>query len=242
MIEPIYIILAIFLGTFTATTLGFGKGLIVMPILTILLGLDTAAPLTAMAMLTSQILVILWFRSSFSLKDVMPLILPATIGIPTGLYIITVIDELILRPILGALIILYMLYRIFQPELTPMDPAPKPLTWAAGFFAGLLTGAYNTPGPPVVIYGDVCCWEKDRFRVNLQSFFIFCSSVTLFGHLLQGRLTASVMMSYGWVLVGIFGGMSAGIMLDKYIPANVFRWLVQILLLVIGATMIWSIF
>ena len=242
MTEPIYVILTIFLGTFSATTLGFGKGLIVMPLLTILLGLDAAAPLTAMAMLTSQILVLLWFRGDFSLKDVMPLIVPAAIGIPTGLFIITVVDELILRPILGGLIILYTLYRIFQPELTPMDPAPKPITWASGFAAGMLTGAYNAPGPPVVIYGDICCWEKSRFRINLQSFFIFCSSVTLVGHLIQGRVTGALMVNYMWVVVGILSGMAAGIALDKYIPATVFRWLVQLLLLVSGITMIASIF
>ncbi|MFT5193551.1 MAG: putative membrane protein YfcA [Candidatus Promineifilaceae bacterium] len=242
MTEIILVILTVFLGTFTATTLGFGKGLIVMPILTILLGITQAAPLTAMVMLTSQILVIIWFRRSFSLKDVIPLIIPAAIGIPTGLYIITMIDELILRPVLGALIILYMLYRIFKPKLPPMDPAPRQLTWVVGFFAGLLTGAYNAPGPPVIIYGDMCGWEKNRFRVNLQSFFIFCSGVTLIGHIVQGRMTGALLTNYGWGLIGIVGGLTAGILLDKYIPAAVFRWLVQILLLIIGATMIWSIF
>ena len=135
-----------------------------------------------------------------------------------------------------------MLYRIFQPELTPLDPVPWPWTWVAGFCAGLLTGAYNTPGPPVVIYADACSWEKDRFRVNLQSFFIFCSAFTLIGHLLQGSLTKAILLGYGWVLIGIVGGMAAGIALDKYIPADLFRRLVQLLLLVIGGTMIWSIF
>ena len=242
MNDIILVILTVFFGTFTATTLGFGKGLIVMPILTILLGIDMAAPLTAMAMLTSQILVILWFRSNISFKDVMLLIIPAALGIPAGLLIITVVDESILRPILGVLILLYVGYRVFQPELTPMDPAPKPLTWGAGFVSGMLTGAYNTPGPPVVIYGDVCCWEKNRFRVNLQSFFIFCSALTLVGHLVQGRLTTSLVGMYGWVALGIFGGMAAGIVLDPYIPSNVFKRLVQILLTVIGITMIWSVF
>lgn len=242
MMEIIFIILTVFVGTFTATTLGFGKGLIVMPILTVLLGLDLAAPLTGMAMLTSQILIILWFRQNISLKDVMPLIIPAALGIPTGLFIITVVDETILRPILGALIILYVIYRVVQPELTPMEPAPRPITWGAGFMSGVLTGAYNAPGPPVVIYGDACCWEKDRFRVNLQSFFIFCSALTLVGHVVQGRVTGSLMGLYVWAFVGVIGGMTAGIMLDKYIPATLFKWLVQILLLVIGVSMIWSVF
>ncbi len=242
MNEIILVILTVFFGTFTAATLGFGKGLIVMPILTILLGIDMAAPLTALAMLTSQILVILWFRSSISFKDVMPLIIPAALGIPAGLLIITVVNEAILRPILGLLILFYVAYRVFQPELTPMDPAPRPLTWGAGFISGLLTGAYNSPGPPVVIYGDVCCWEKERFRVNLQSFFIFCSTLTLVGHFVQGRLTADLWGMYGWVFAGILSGLAAGIALDRFIPAQLFKRLVQLLLTVIGLSMIWSVF
>lgn len=242
MNEIILVILTVFFGTFTATTLGFGKGLIVMPLLTILLGLDFAAPLTALAMLTSQILVIMWFRSSLSFGDVWPLIIPAALGIPAGLFIITVVDEAILRPILGVLIILYVFYRIYQPEITPMDPAPKPLTWTAGFASGLLTGAYNSPGPPVVIFGDACCWEKDRFRVNLQTFFIFCSTLTLVGHGVQGRLNMGLMGLYVWVVVGIVTGLATGILLDRFIPENLFKWLVQILLLIIGMSMIWSAF
>lgn len=242
MTDIIFIVLTVFLGTFTATTLGFGKGLIVMPILTILLGLDMAAPLTALAMLTSQILVILWFRSSFSLEDVMPLMIPAALGIPAGLFLITVVDEHIMRPVLGGLIILYVLYRIYQPDLPPLNPAPKPATWAAGFTAGMLTGAYNTPGPPIIIYGDMCGWEKDRFRINLQSFFIFCSTLTLVGHVIQGRITSTLMLNYVWVIIGIISGMAAGILLDKYMSANIFKWMVQLLLLLIGGSMILSAF
>ena len=132
MNDIILVILTVFFGTFTATTLGFGKGLIVMPILTIVLGIDMAAPLTAIAMLTSQILVILWFRSSISFKDVMPLIIPAALGIPAGLLIITVVDEAILRPILGVLIMplssafslpfsSYFCYLTYAPEKRQAD-------------------------------------------------------------------------------------------------------------------------
>jgi len=44
-----------------------------------------------------------------------------------------------------------------------------------GFLAGILGGAYNANGPPIVIYGVMRGWKKEAFRASLQGFFFVSS-------------------------------------------------------------------
>ena len=44
-----------------------------------------------------------------------------------------------------------------------------------GFFAGILGGAYNTNGPPVVIYGSLRKWSPATFRATLQGYFFMAA-------------------------------------------------------------------
>ena len=61
------------------------------------------------------------------------------------------------------------MYSWFELHL-PKVVAPK-WTYVSGFLSGLLIGAYNTGGPPVVVYADCRRWNSNQFKSNLQGFF-----------------------------------------------------------------------
>ena len=58
----------------------------------------------------------------------------------------------------------------------------------AGLLSGILTGAYNVGGPPVVIYADARRWTPDAVRSNLQSFFLLKGVMLVGVHALSQKL------------------------------------------------------
>ena len=102
----------------------------------------------------------------------------------------------------------------------------------------MLGGAYNTSGPPVVMYGDAQGWPPAEFKSNLQGFFFVTSLFVIAGHALSGNLTREVWISYLWVLPAIGLGILLGTLLDGRINPALFRKLVLVLLVVMGARMV----
>ena len=201
-----------------------------------LIGIRIAAPLVALIAVTLEFILLIRYRSSFRLRDLWQLILSSLVGIPLGIWALKGIDERILLTVLGVVITGYALYALFDlklPELT------QPL-WAygAGFISGLLNGAYNTGGPPVVIYGTCRRWETTEFKSNLQAFFLISDLFVVTGHALNHNLNVSVFHYYFWALPALVFGILIGTNLDRFINPEIFRKIVLLLLVVMGTRLI----
>jgi hypothetical protein len=116
-------------------------------------------------------------------------------------------------------------------------PNPR---WAFGFgfVSGLLSGAYNTGGPPYVIYGATQRWEQREFKANIQGVFMVSSVMVTTGHALSGGYTPEVLRLLGFALPAIVLGLGVGFMLEPRISPTAFRRAVLVLLLVLGLSLI----
>lgn len=231
--------LVIFLAVFTQSLTGFGSALVAMALLPALIGIRTATPLVALVGLTIEVALLLRYHAAFRLKSVWRLIVASLVGIPLGLLVLRRGDEHLALAILGCVLVGYALYALFEKPL----PRLKSNAWAysTGFAAGMLGGAYNTSGPPVVIYGDAQRWPPAEFKSNLQGFFFVTNIFVIAGHALSGNLTYRVWIGYLWVLPAIALGILLGMWLASRINPAVFRKLVLVLLIVMGVRMIfWS--
>ena len=74
------------------------------------------------------------------------------VGIPLGVLMLKRVDETVVLTILGVVIVGYAVYGLLKLKLPRLDGAFWP--YLVGFLSGVLGGAYNTSGPPVVIYGN----------------------------------------------------------------------------------------
>jgi uncharacterized membrane protein YfcA len=230
------ILLAIFLAVFTQSLAGFGVALIAMALLPAMLGIQTATPLVALIAVTIEIFLLIRYRAALNMRAVWPIALTSIFGIPLGVWTLGKIDENLLLTILGLVITAYALYALLRFELPKLH---SPL-WATivGFVAGVLGGAYNTSGPPVIIYGDCRCWPPPEFKSNLQGFFLVSSAFVVINHLLSGNLTPLVIHHYLWALPVLTLGMLTGTSLDRFINPETFRKIVLWLLVLMGLRMI----
>lgn len=60
----------VFLAVFTQSLTGFGLALVSMPLLTMVLGIQTAAPLVALVALAAEIVLLIYYREALNLSVV----------------------------------------------------------------------------------------------------------------------------------------------------------------------------
>jgi uncharacterized membrane protein YfcA len=232
----VLIFTVIFFAAFTQSLTGFGSALIAMALLPGLVGIHTAAPLVALVAATLELALLLRYRSALNLRAVWRLALAAVVAIPLGVLVLRQVDERIVLSLLGTVLAGYALYALLDLKL----PALERPGWGYGFgfIAGLLGGAYNTSGPPVVIYGNCRRWLPAEFKSNLQGFFLLTDLLVIGAHALSSSLTRAVLLDYLWALPAIGLGLLAGIGLDRRLNPEAFRKLVLGLLVVMGVRLI----
>ncbi len=226
----------IFLSVFVQSMSGFGLALVSMALLPGIVGIQVAAPLVALVGIPLEFLLLLKYRSALNIHAVWPLIIASLFGIPLGIYVLKRVDEEIVLTILGIVITGYALYSLLEVKLPQMNHP----TWAygSGFFAGLLGGAYNTGGPPVIIYGNCRGWLPAEFKSNLQSFFLVVTLFVVAAHAFSGNLTEVVWLDFLCAVPAIGLGFVAGTWLDRYLNPALFRKVVLVLLVLLGLRLI----
>jgi uncharacterized membrane protein YfcA len=215
---------------------GFGSGLIPMAILPGWVGIRTVTPLVALITATVDMLMLGRYRAQIRPRAVYPLLAGMAFGIPLGILALRRLDERVVLGALGVVISLYALYALFGFRLP--RPNGRPWAWGVGFLAGLLGGAYNTSGPPLIVYGQAQEWPPDEFKANLQTLFIFNDGLVIAGHLLAHNITGVVARAYLIALPALVGGFLIGGRLDRFLNPDRFRMLVLVLLLVLGLRLV----
>ncbi|MCI0393460.1 MAG: sulfite exporter TauE/SafE family protein [Chloroflexi bacterium] len=225
----------VFLAVFTQSLTGFGLSLVSMPLLTALLGLPVAAPLMAVVGLVSELILLINYRRAFNWPVVWRPIVASLAGIPLGVLALSRVDSRWLHLALGLVVAGYALYALLNLRL----PAVRQQGWAygMGFLAGLLGGAYNISGPPMIIYGHCRSWPPAEFKSNLQGFFVLNSVVVVASHFLDRNFTQVIWQNSLVALPAAAGAIWLGLRLDRRIDPLLFRKIVLWLLLVLGLSL-----
>lgn len=226
-----WVTLTVFTSTFVYALAGFANALIAMPLLTALLGIRTASPLMSIISVLSQLFQLIRYRRQINILALKHLIIPSAVMVPFGVLVLRRVPEEWMRTFLGLLILSYVFYRLSGWKLYMES---RRWAWLLGGLSGALHGAFNTPGPPVVVYGDARQWEADEFRTKLATLFLVSSSINLVSNISLGTITAEVMQNFWWALPGGAVGLMLGKWLDQYINQEIFRKIVLILLIVLG--------
>jgi uncharacterized membrane protein YfcA len=227
----------IFVAAFFRSAMGFGDAVVAMPLLAMVIGLKTATPLVAFTGPTISLLILLKSWRAGDMKAAARLIVASLLGIPLGIYGLARLPEEPLKAALGALILLYGLFGLAKPGVR-MKNEKAWVPWLVGWTAGVLGGAYNTNGPPVVAYGIMRGWPPDRFRATLQGYFLPTGLMILAGHGIAGMWTGEVLRLYFLSLPAIAVGVVLGGLVNQKLKPDVFVKLVYVFLAAMGAVLL----
>jgi uncharacterized membrane protein YfcA len=227
----------IFAAAFVRSALGFGDAVVAMPLLAMVIGLKTATPLVAFMGPAISLLILAKGWSAGDMRAAAKLIVASLLGIPLGIYGLARLPEEPLKIALGALILLYGLFGFARPSARIVSEKAW-VPWMVGWTAGVLGGAYNTNGPPVVAYGMLRGWPPERFRATLQGYFLPTGLMILAGHGLAGMWTGEVLKLILYSLPAIVLGVVLGGLVNKKLTQRVFSKLVYGFLVAMGAALL----
>jgi hypothetical protein len=228
----------VFLATLTRTTLGFGGPLISMPLLTLVVGIQTATPLSALVASTNAMTILLCNWRSVRLSSAWRLVLASLLGIPIGLLFLKGTYDGVVRAVLALIVISFSLYSLAKPRLFTL--VTERSAFLFGFVAGILGGAYNTNGPPIVLYGTLRKWPSETFRATLQGYFLPTGLLILLSHGLAGLWTPNVLRLYLLSLPFTFLAFGLGAKLNHSIPSGKFDQIVHLFLITIGVVLLFG--
>jgi len=232
-------LLILFLAAFIKAALGFGESLVSIPLLTMVIGVQMAAPLVSLIAATVTVFMLARSWTQIDFGATRRLTISAAIGIPFGIWGLSRFPSLWLVVGLGIMLILTGLFYLLKPTLPPV----KDQRWAYlfGFLGGIAGGAYSIVGPPILVYCAMRRWSPEQFRVNLQGFFLPVSAVILTGHAVAGLWTPQVLWLYvlSWPIMLI--AYLVGSRFSQHLGSEHFERLIYIALIVMGAALLYRL-
>lgn len=232
----IYTALVFLLAGFTQGVSGFGAGLVAMPLLTMLIGIKAAVPLSMLNGLIITGFLSLRLKRHIDWRKILPLLLGSLPGIVLGAALLKYVNADLLQLGLGGFISSYAIYSL------RVRPRPRRISarwgYAAGFLTGTISSVFSAGGPPAVIYVSLTDWAKDEIKATLSVFFFVSGIMTAIGHAASGLTTSITLQQFVSTGPLTLLGVVAGSMLYHKMRHQTYIVTMLWLLLAMGVMMI----
>jgi uncharacterized protein len=235
----IWVLLIFFLGAFIRSTFGFGDALIEMPLLALVISIKVATPVVAAFGIVLALAILFREWKHINFQSTWRLILSSAIGIPFGVYYLHIVPESITKLILGIILILIALFNILYPKQMPS--LPQSSAYGFGFLAGILGSAYNTNGPPIVLYSVTQKWDPATFRATMQSYFLPVNAMIIVSHISAGLWQRQTLFTFLIALPVILLAYVLGTFTAKRIDTQKFNKAIYGIVFLMGAILIYTI-
>jgi uncharacterized membrane protein YfcA len=227
-----------FIGSMVQGAVSFGYAIVVMSLLPLLMPVKTASVLTVISSLVIGGTVCWKWRESIDYRAIKIPLIVALAFIPLGVYLLSVLNDPVLKKILGAVIMLLSLLSLavvnreirFRPDFITQ--------FIVGAFSGLLDGLFNVGGPPMVFFLLAQIKDNITYKASLEFAFIILMTVTFLSHLLMGNLKAGLTLYIILSCLAAVSGTFLGLKLFRKLKREQLRKLVYVMMLVLGMVLI----
>lgn len=237
------VVVAVFVGALMRTMFGFSEAIVSMPLLALLpIPINTSVSLIGLAGLTVASLTVASGWRHIERPVLIRLAISTLIGIPVGLVMLYLTPASVIMTGLGIFLIIYGAYSMFKKQLFKSIDQPllnsRGWVYPFGFASGVLGGAYNFNGVPVVIYGTMRQWNPDRFRGTLQAHFLISGILVVTGHAIGGLWSMDSLILYAYSIPAILLATVIGIFINKRIPAKKFESYLFLMIILLGVLLL----
>ena len=239
MFDMIVIFAIVLIGACVQSVLGFGFGMLVIPLLALFFDPQLVVPMVVVLGTFHNLKLVYALRRHVNLYRMWPLFILAGPGLYLGAYMLTLLDAVQLRLIIGVLImVLGMAYltgfrrRINREKLGLLG---------LGLLSGVLTGAIGVGGPPLIIFLVNQGIDKTLFRANLSAFFAFMGLALVPIYIVKGLLDQALIIQSLWMLPAVFIGGVIGLFLAPKVPEKLFFRVCLSLITILGSSLCLSV-
>lgn len=215
---------------------GFGGALVAIPLLSLVMDVKQAVPLSILNGLVTTTAMAYTLRHHLDWRKILPMLIGSLPGTILGTLLLKEADAGLISRMLGLILVAVSVFNLrFAPR--PVNPSR---TWGhvAGFFSGAITATVGAGGPPVIIYATLHDWNKDEIRATLTGFFVINGYVTAAFHAGSGIITGHTLhlfaLTGGFVLLGTM----AGSRISTRMPRRTYLRIVYLLLIGLGVMLL----
>ncbi|MFO7654044.1 MAG: sulfite exporter TauE/SafE family protein [Candidatus Krumholzibacteriia bacterium] len=223
---------------FVYVLFGFGAGLIAVGSLALLIpDIRDVVVLLLLVNLPAETAVVAASRRIVRWRAVVHAGAGVVAGIPLGTILLRAIEPVFLLSLLGGVLVAVGALFLALPRRGRSDWP----SWTAppvGLAAGVLTGLFGTGGPPLIVYYHLTGLGKAAFRGQLMALFLLMTLVRVPSYVVGGLVTGPRLMSGLALLPAVAIGAWLGHRVHVTIGEVVFRRLVSVLLLCMGALLL----
>ena len=185
-----WIALIISVALFTRAAIGFGDGVIAVPLLSLMIDISEAVPLI-LFISTLMSVVALWKdRAHVQFNSLKITAGMALLGFPFGIILLGVTDNELVKSVLGCILIVLAIW--FLSPAKKIQLKATGWSYLFGLLAGILGGAYAFRGIVFGIYGSLRGWTPEQFKGTIHSFFLLSGIFIPFGYFGAGLVTSKV--------------------------------------------------
>jgi uncharacterized membrane protein YfcA len=230
------ILAVVFLATLIRSAFGFGEALVAVPLLALLIPVEVAVPLAVLLSVTVAGVIVAQDWHHIHVRSAWRLVLSTLAGIPLGLWLLTAVNERIVKASLAVVIVAFSAYSLAGRRRGELKD--DRLAWVFGFAGGVLGGAYGINGPPLVVYGALRRWSPEHFRATLQGYFLPASLVGLVGYWLAGLWVPDVTHYYLLSLAPALAAIFLGRAVNRRLKGHHFLTYVHVGLIAVGMALL----
>ncbi|MBN2571699.1 MAG: sulfite exporter TauE/SafE family protein [Ignavibacteriales bacterium] len=227
-----------FLASFVQSLTGFGFAIISIPVLTIFLPVKHAIPLGALCGFIVNFALFIEFRKNIKFSELKEIFLGAIIGVPLGVFFLAKASPEIIKISLGIILLTFVIYKtLIKINSTKVN---SKYAYISGFFSGLLGGAFNTSGPPVIIYFAMNDYDKVFKKAQITGYFIVLSFFIVSIHFFTGLTTKNVFWDFVKSIPVVIMGIIIGSFFFTRIRTEIYDKIILIILFLLSIYLILS--
>jgi uncharacterized membrane protein YfcA len=230
----LFVVFILSLASFIQSATGFGLALVCLATLPMVLAVEEGIALVTLFNLVITCFVFFVNRSGFDWKKAMPIVIGGMIGIPIGFFGLKAMDGTMIIRILGVVLVVISLNELLKGKVFPLLHLPEKTAVPIGILAGVLGGAFNVGGPPIVVYTFSRRWSKEQAITVLQSVFLAMGFFRLALMIRAGDYTPNLGTMVLWSTLPAIGAVFLGKKVLDHFPPERLKTIVFVMILGLG--------
>lgn len=211
-----------------------GLAILFVPMFALVLPARVSTGALLPLLIFGDIIAVTWYRRSASWRHLLRLAPWAVAGIVAGFFALGKLDDKLLRPVIGALVIALLALSVWRDFITK-GKAEVPTAWWFAAIAGVLAGAAtmvaNAAAPIMILYLLAMRLPTDEFLGTGAWFYGMVNLIKVPFSVGLGLITPTTLLFDAPLAAGVVVGSALGILLAQRVPEKVFTISMQVLTL-----------
>lgn len=202
-----------------------GVGIVAVPLFAAVLPARASTGLLLPLLIAGDILAVLRYRRHADVAHLIRLLPSALVGIVIGTFLLSLVTDAQLRPMIGGVILLLLgLHALHLQRAADAPMAPSRwLSLLTGGFAGITTMMANAAGPIMTLYLLAMRLPKHAFIGTAAWFFLIINGSKVPFSAGLGLITLESLRLNACLVPAVFAGSWAGAHLLRRLPQRIFE-------------------